>query len=1696
MAMLPAFDNQVTDAKSAIDRLRDVSKTNVDAWYLAGSLAVSEERWDDAAAAFETLRSLPLTAGVRRKIDGHLVALLSSGLIEDLENKKFAKLAAVRLQHASLSHKELFKLIAIFELFDLEEEAKKLEKQIARAFNSKSGFVPTTPPASVDQVAKLKTAGKFDAAARLLSLEFRGFARQEWNINSTSFDSIGRNRALQAFKEKVKDYGLQDQLLKQLDPGENSNARRLGTWAIAQELFVGKDVAKSTYEKLLKAYPNQNAARLRYILLDPTDKLLVTRQIPKFTKRYRVQLLTKILGRMKQGSYTAVDLLSLAEATIDCKEGVAGDSIDDSLMGSLLEVLSSEISLDTSHEGRSLGSIYAKNSQQDSSSDSRTGQDEALERLANRRRILHDQVALRLTDSKVPGLARDAFTALLASTKAAGKPIDDQIVKLALKTVYSKRTPHRSGSQNQLSSIQPMGFNTGSSRAIQMAMANVTLAKTLPESGKDQVAKQTPVEFLARHYGLSKVDQNQQIELIAKKLESLGAKNEATDLRSHYALFNSNDNEFVGVASGLINSAKGTSRRANEEKWHEVLSEVEEIWTERKLQADISPFLIDYTARKSKDRRKWVSRNGIFHRDDGTLFIDYLGKFVEANDLPQAEALMTKLRLKMLGSEEEQRELAKLLVDQETVQKNMEKIVPIGTYIFISQSLLLKKTYWLGIKEMQRFSFPDQADYDFPTGITRSVVDFRVGQVDELLEWLGRSDVLAGLGDFDPYYPAHSEQGSVWGEVLKNLGYRTDFKLKAKLVERLSQQTDRTFGEKILLAVVKTEPINIYQILGTELDAFSALPVEQQSLLAKFARDVDEINLGRFGREKLNGLPTSKESETAKEKCSLLLEKSASLEVSRLMEARQLRDLGIPADEFEDWSYRLLASMEIAEADQLIAAILKISKLASTKSVAAEISQHNISLKTCLLTRTISKDVQLKTMKPVLTALESADFPEFILSGSIASELEKSLKSKFASNKTKLMEDDTNLLSPAATVSAMKQLIDQLGDDFGDRQLFAFLPELRNVCVQISETDAKAVDQWLHSEESGKHPEIKKTFQLAFDCSRDTLIQWSRAGESYPRRPEKTKAYLRELLNYIDDDSISLRARFGVAMHLVHYDALSCEGVAICTQVIAEAYDAGQLFSAASNEGVFASLNAAGDDPKIKAAKVAFAKSLARSLVNFERDAWRLLNIKNCLNTLAANGEDAAALELLSAGLSIVDEPLIAVTLIELGYFAEAKAQCESVWSHVGYFLKPNDQSVFTKGLESNLPELLTHFEDDETKYLAELYFSQLQNSDSGDVATTAESRLIALGNRFSSIKFEVELNRKLALILIAKSYPKSDDIAQALTEEVKSLPTKSLMEHSDLSLNAKLLGAYLAIQVQHKNFEPMKSRWFEINQIFETQYADGNVPWHRKAAVDDLATITFLSFCKLLRDRTPEQIGELLPVLRDLNQPSYQIPLSPNTVELAHLMAGRPDELATYLSNKNAYPKSNSVEPTKRTANVNELVAKLSASFAQIKPTVPATRARFATSVWRFGKSQGLGFGSQAFETGTLDPDKSKTKQGIEQFANLGMLTDEEILEVGPELAEINSVNGEIWLQLARRQAKAGQNSAAAESFQKSIEAATVDMAKAKNNRRVEYANVLVKSQLNEQAKKLIDEVRVDFLFDANKTILKQLEKTLKDEK
>ena len=144
--------------------------------------------------------------------------------------------------------------------------------------------------------------------------------------------------------------------------------------------------------------------------------------------------------------------LSLVKSVVDYIEGEDGDSIDDTSIQILLHVLASQ-PFKFADSQKSLPPIYAKFLEDGPDAPTKTPSEKDREALIELRRSLHDRVALALTDSTIPGQAAEGFTALLASWEAAGKPIDDQMVQLALKTVYSGKKS-RAISRIQISTTQ------------------------------------------------------------------------------------------------------------------------------------------------------------------------------------------------------------------------------------------------------------------------------------------------------------------------------------------------------------------------------------------------------------------------------------------------------------------------------------------------------------------------------------------------------------------------------------------------------------------------------------------------------------------------------------------------------------------------------------------------------------------------------------------------------------------------------------------------------------------------------------------------------------------------------------------------------------------------------------------------------------------------------------------------------------------------------------------------------------------------------------------------------------------------------------------------------------------------------------------------------------------------------------------
>ena len=569
-----------------------------------------------------------------------------------------------------------------------------------------------------------------------------------------------------------------------------------------------------------------------------------------------------------------------------------------------------------------------------------------------------------------------------------------------------------------------------------------------------------------------------------------------------------------------------------------------------------------------------------------------------------------------------------------------------------------------------------------------------------------------------------------------------------------------------------------------------------------------------------------------------------------------------------------------------------------------------------------------------------------------------------------------------------------------------------------------------------------------------------------------------------------MQSRSPVAVYLLQFDSLASEQVASCCNVITKAYDAGQVFDRRPSEWVFSALLKADTTTEVKDATFAFAKSWAQSLVKQGRTNLSIDSVIYCLKILDRNEDKAAVRKLLNYQY-VARSSRVAVVSIELGYFAEAEKQFETIWS--GNLSRSYNSGEFTKELESKLPAFLERFNNEGEKYFANVYLSSLPNAKNNTkLKTTPDSRLQSLAEQFNGDDFKSKRRRQTTLILLSRSHAKAKAFDQALTQEAEGMLLEPLFADDSLDLPVELLGSYLATQIGLENFKSVEAKWTQINDILAKRHS-GKLPYYARRNLEEVAEIANESFYHLLRAKTPEQIAEILPKLRDLNQPAYRRPLNPNLTQAVYLMSGSSNELAEFRKEQDARQNANS-KTEKSTPSMNSFLYDLGKHFKKIKTTNADVEKNFITNAWRFGSEQGFSFGSKSFKAGTEDPSRKKrTKYGLERVQSQGFLSKKKLLKFGSELAGINSVNGEIWLQLARMQAKAKKDSKAAESFKNSIEEAKEDMKKAKFNRRVEYANTLLKLKRSDEAKEMIKDIPAKELFKGNKKTLKKLQDKLK---
>ena len=113
--------------------------------------------------------------------------------------------------------------------------------------------------------------------------------------------------------------------------------------------------------------------------------------------------------------------------------------------------------------------------------------------------------------------------------------------------------------------------------------------------------------------------------------------------------------------------------------------------------------------------------------------------------------------------------------------------------------------------------------------------------------------------------------------------------------------------------------------------------------------------------------------------------------------------------------------------------------------------------------------------------------------------------------------------------------------------------------------------------------------------------------------------------------------------------------------------------------------------------------------------------------------------------------------------------------------------------------------------------------------------------------------------------------------------------------------------------------------------------------------------------------------------------------------------------------------------------------------------------------------------------PECHRKPMGLRAILAARLVSEETLLEIGPDMAEMYSADGEIWRQLGQLQMQAGHQQQAMRSCQMAIELVTDKMKQARANRVLEYAYLQYQAGDRTEAKKAIQDVSPVLLLGEN---------------
>ncbi len=1570
---------------AALEETLAYETPSLDAYMLSAGRAADNSEFDEALTLLGKARYLPMKRDTRRRVDGAMVALILERdelPAEDSELMELARGAALRLRHSAVAGQEREQLVSALEDLGLTKEAERLEKKATVAATSGNLRVSpsrsSTPP---DRIKQLLDGGKRDAAAKLISRDLISQINQ--SLANPSNMSYMRRQAIQ-LADRIKGYGLTDEVMAELSPGDSNNHRRIGTYAIVCEVFGKKDEARKQFAKAHELRPKEELYLVKLVLLNrDEDPQWVAEQLRKLGPAGDMLVAAEVSSYTQDHEASLEDKLSSAEFALTyLRARRRNEKADVSWLPGYCENFGRQVYT----RSVSMPSLYISIDAISSSSRSPSKEHE------ERRREIHEGLCREML--KWPNLAERAFLLLLASHEASGDADAEEFVPLARDAILSAAA-YRKQAPSTLANY--VGYGLGYS--------------------PNQVPLRYPDEYLVRHCSQSN-DWGLLDEEILPKMDekhSIKQLQRLTDLRS---LYECNEEEFIENANKAVKHRRSSMTNRTAQDGIELL--VVEAWTTRGLKVDLQDTMFEFVKRDMRNTRS-LQPSPFLYR--------YLEQLAESQDASTAAQFMERLAAKYLGPPEKR---AEFIANNHT-NRGVSWNSPVGyvywfqrlmSAAFDNDVLLVPSLEFLATGNAM--GLLSNAEYEMKNAASRLVKR----DPEQLVAYLDSTDMLADLPELK-IYPLGTNQ-SFLGLIAEQLGRN---KNESKVV-RLLKKRSPTLGRAILLADLGSskERRSVLTHLATQQSVVKSLtePKRQELLLALDTIDFDKLTEKGLSNEEKQSLQWYRSIKSGNDE---------SL-IDTILAAKRWEDLNIEASRADEWLVKILPDIFAHDPDRCARVYYKVVDLYDDAMSRNAVNMYySRSVASELITQ-VARRMLPPTMKKLHMAVHI-----------VAHEREGglSLTTSDISASAIPMQSEWNAQLKSARdkkqseVEAFKQYFEAVNAEFGESPATRLLlPGHCVVFASMKEETLGEVTTWLKSKVEAENADhLAADMLAAIGLQADSpRAQATTDDESQGKPRLNEESYHKHFVTLLEHESLPLQVRGMIGMFLNNRQgsqlplSLSQAIAKVDTELVRRTYEINDDHHRLMCDNLLGLEGEAIWDEVISPFASSWKDRYLR--VRVPQSQSRYPRSKHDV------GDDRMLTKMLSIYLKLDDEESVnqllrryddrigrrseaIALLVRAGWCERAAGLIRRHWNQLALDPLSGSNVTFDETLAEQLPEFLEEIGKEDLKYFAEAAFSGLEDpqpTPEGDFVDR-ETRLVKLASRFSEVPFTGTQLRDRTLLMFRASPEASDMLGDVLQKATANVDLWAAAQRNDDELE------YLqALAVQHVGYAVRSGDLEPAKKLIEA--AIGKEGEGRRWQLDSArraGTKTIVEAATQQIDQWDkqqfEELGSLAIRFIEGRTSSSDIDQVNSLLVLAHLGSGKADKLPSWYKDL----EHNSKIAVGREGVTEEIWDWAAQMCGPPTEENQAQRVDVATGILKLAST---------FDW--IEPRDSlkMSLQGtepVEEWPLDKLLTDEELLTLGPQIAKEAPADGTTWILVARRQQAAGQHQEAAESWMKARE-------------------------------------------------------------